>query len=101
MHNIWETQNVGYRGGGCMPWKKFYSIIFEGAIIDFIMCIIRKTLPDSWIITTEQNVQFQEGYAQKNVNLMKFKMANLRPFFYFKMCNIWEHDLFKINGHEI
>ena len=49
------------------------------AIINFNMPDILQTVPDSQIITMKQNVPFQEGYALKNFDLIKFKLVDLQP----------------------
>ena len=51
-------------------------------IIGHHFCNMRniwKTGPDSWTITIEQNVQFQVGIYPENYNMIKLKMADLRP----------------------
>ena len=40
---------------------------------------IWQVVPDSYTITTEQNVRFQVGICFENLNSIKFKMTNLRP----------------------
>ena len=43
------------------------------------MRIIWKTRTDSWNITVEQTVQFQVGIYHVNLNMIKFRMADLLP----------------------
>ena len=49
------------------------------ATFDFNVRSNYKIVPDSWTITVEQNVRFQVAIYCEHFNLIKFKMADLRP----------------------
>ena len=57
--------------GGDMPWKCQFNQIQNDqleAIIDFIMGNIREIVPDSWIITIQQNVWFLWGIISSKIS---------------------------------